>query len=188
MATPSSRQIDQLPKLLRQSVKEQIVAGVPLRRIAEAAGVSHEAVRRYKNEVVAPHLDVFPQFPVTPQTAEEKALARQQVKDAVASVDNARAIGEVQAQVIALRKRAENVLTRVESRPDEEFSGREWASVATVAARMIETQGRMTGELSDRTGSGDVNIQINMPTTARQEDGRTIDVDVIKSLKSTDRS
>ena len=154
-------------------------------------GINKESLRRYHEDFVKPKLQVFPEFGNIPETTENKQVASQKSNDFLeiskqvqTSVANANAIGRVQRAVISLRKRAEGVLTRVESRPDDQFSGREWASVATVAARMMETQARMNGELNDHKGPGDVNIQINMPASSRRSDAAPIDVDVVRTIKS----
>lgn len=188
MATPGVRSVDQLPELLRESVIQKLTAGVPLRAISQMCNISIEALSRYRAQVIIPSLGVLPQFgAIKPdlQMLKNQPLSDEVVKQSSACVDKAKVRGEVQQAVIALRQRAEGVLTRVESRPDETFSGREWAAVATLAARMLETQGRITGELTDRVAGSDINIQIVMPaSTASAQDTVTIDVDVVKALES----
>lgn len=181
MATPGLRLVDELPKHLRDAVVQHLIAGTPLRTIAEMCGISIEALSRYRNQIVLPNLGVLPQFGQTPQvqqTAQVTEIA------GLTSVDKAKVRGEVQTAVIALRNRAEGVLTRVESRPDETFSGREWAAVATLAARMLETQGRITGELTDRVAGTDISIQIVMPASTGGPETVTIDVDSLKATES----
>lgn len=187
MASPNVKAVEELPQMVKDAVLRHLVAGTPLRTIAGLCGLSHMTLKRYRDEKILPHLDVLPEFghvKPTPeqlsQDAENKRVIQSSVDRVVTACDKANAIGEVQAQVIALRERAKNVLNRVESRADEEFSGREWAAVATVVNRTLETQGRMTGELQDKTSAGDVNIQILMPVSSRGRDTETIDVDVIR--------
>lgn len=186
MADPTVKAIDALPKLVRESIVKQIIAGVPLKSIADKLGISDRTVRRYQDEVVIPRLEGdLMQTSATTQSTETKAVIDNKTQQVVASCQNAKVRGEVQQAVIALRNRAECVLTRVESRADENFNGREWAAVATLAARMLETQGRITGELTDRVTGSDINIQIVMPAnTSTSQDQVTIDVDAVRSIDS----
>lgn len=159
--------VDKLPEMLKRAVIAAILDQKPLREIGKIGGISHESVRRYRDDVLMPSL--------TGNSYTAKELAPVSSNGVTKSDERL-----VRTRVDALWQRTEKALSRVESRADEDFSGREWAAVATVAHRNAELMGRMTGELQDKSGSGDINIQILMPATAHSSDANTIDVDVIK--------
>jgi len=177
------------------------LSGVPLRKIAAVAGCDVKGVKTYRDRYIVPILqardplrhalgEVEPQHepqqrqqtPTGPQHALEvepqtRLTGEQPARDQEAQ-------GLIRSTPVRLRTerlwaRTERVLDRVES------SGREWAAVATVAHRNAELMGRMTGELQERH-AGNVNIQINMAATSRRVEPTTIDIDVIKGIKSSD--
>jgi hypothetical protein len=198
-ARPRSK-IDKLPPILKTQVIDAMLAGVPLRKIAAVAGCDVKGVKTYRDRYILPILqardplrhglgEVEPQqpqqTPTSPQHAVEvepqtRLTGEQPPRDPEAQ-------GLIRSTPVRQRTerlwaRTERVLDRVESRADEDFSGREWAAVATVAHRNAELLGRLTGELHDRSGPGDVNIQILMPTSVQQAEVKTIDVDVIEPI------
>ena len=169
MANPNEYAVDRLPELVKRAVIAAILDKRPLREIGAMGGISHEAVRAYRDQVLLPQL--------TGKSYTAKDLQSQK-QEALTMSDQ----GLVRTRVNALWERAEKALSRVESRADEDFSGREWSAVATVAHRNAELMGRMTGELTDKSSTGDISIQIYMPSSAPviEPEPLTINVDVVK--------
>jgi hypothetical protein len=166
--------VEKLPEMLKRAVIAAILDQKPLREIGKIGGISHEAVRRYRDDVLMPS--------VTGNSYTAKELAPVSANSVTKPDEQL-----VRTRVDALWKRTETALTRVESRADADFSGREWAAVATVAHRNAELMGRMTGELQDKSSAGDVNIQILMPAHSREPESLTIDVDVVKGVNANEK-
>ncbi len=181
--------IDSLPPAIKAAVIDGLLQGRPLRDLATLAGVSPNAVLRFRNRVVIPAL----QAPAQPKrrpaqrqhngTADSNLIARQDLSPAQTSTRDLMRTSPARERQQVLQARVDRCLDKAEA------DGKLFPlmpGLLNQGHKNLELMAKLTGELQDGRGGGGPAVAIQIvyhgaqaPEVAMHESG-TIDAPGIK--------
>lgn len=150
--------IDSLPAERRQKVVDALLRGESLRDVAKVAGVTHQAIARYKRVIVMPAI-----------RAAQKVQAAQQLTDTSASVvESQTRLTKAIVAASPFRDRLEELWSRTDKALTQAEESKELGVMAPLlnqAHKNVELLGRVTGELE--VSAPMVAIQVVCPVEIR---------------------
>lgn len=148
--------IDSLPSEKRQKVLDMLLRGEPLRDVAVIAGVSHQAIARYKRRVVIPAI----------RTAAKVQAIEQVSGNSASIIESQTRLTKAIVTSSPLRDRMEQLWGRTDRALTQAEKNKELSVIAPLlnqAHKNLELLGRVTGELE--VSAPTIAIQIVCPVT-----------------------